>query len=81
MIQANRSSFLAPILAIAVLLLALGFGWLRVRTPSDGTRLEPDEAIWRADGVAIALRQSTPSDLRAGDVVLAIDGGHLVSTL
>ncbi len=79
MIQANRSSFLAPILAIAVLLLALGFGWLRVRTPSDGTRLEPDEAIWRADGVAIALRQSTPSDLRAGDVVLAIDGESLAA--
>jgi signal transduction histidine kinase len=79
MIQANRSSFLVPILAIAVLLLALGFAWLRVSTPSDGTRLAPDEAIWRADGVAIALRQSTPAGPRAGDVVLAIDGKSLAA--
>jgi signal transduction histidine kinase/uncharacterized membrane protein len=79
MIRSNLSSIGAPILAIGVLLLALGFGWLRASSPSDGTRLAPDEAIWQADGVVITLLQSTPTGLQAGDVVLAIEGESLTT--
>lgn len=77
MIRSAHKSFPVPILAMGVLLLALGVSWLRLSSPSDGTRLEPDEAIWRSDGVAVGLLQHTPGRLLAGDVVVAIDGEAL----
>jgi signal transduction histidine kinase len=79
MMRSGHNSLAAPILAIGVLLLALGLGWLRWSSPADGTRLEPYEAIWRADGVAIALLDPPPAGLRPGDVVVAIDGESLAA--
>jgi signal transduction histidine kinase len=79
MMRSNLSRIGPPILAIGMLLLALGFGWLRMSSPSDGTRLEPDAPIWRPDGVLVTLLASQPDGLQPGDMVVAANGTRLTA--
>ena len=65
--------------AMGLLLLAAAFVGLPLATPSDGARLEPGQAVWRADGVVVTPLQEQPSGLRRGDVVVAVDGRSMES--
>ena len=72
--EAPRKISIPTVLALAILLLGAYFVWLRLSTPSDGTRLEPDEAIWSAGGIRVSLLEDQPGGLRSGDIVVAIEG-------
>lgn len=73
----------ARLLAIAIssfaVSLAVAFIVLRLTTPSDGARLDPGRDVWRTNGVVITPLEPSPGGLRAGDVVIAIEGRSLES--
>jgi two-component system NarL family sensor kinase len=62
-----------------MVILGAAFVWLQVATPSDGARLEPGQRAWRREGVVVAPLRAQPAGLRAGDVVVAVDGVRMES--
>jgi signal transduction histidine kinase len=72
--EVSRKIPIPVVLALAILLLAAYFVWLRLSTPFDGTRLEPDEAIWSAGGVRVSLLEDQRGRLQSGDIIVAIEG-------
>lgn len=73
----------ARLVAIAVSLIAVGlavtFVVLRLTTPGDGARLDPGHDVWRANGVVVTPLEPRADGLRAGDVVMAIEGRSMES--
>jgi signal transduction histidine kinase len=69
------------ILFAATLMVTLGvaFVWLQITTPSDGARLDPGQPVWRPEGVVVTPLRERPGGLRAGDVVVALDGVSMES--
>ena len=69
--RARLSILLASALMVA---LGVAFVWLQITTPSDGARLDPGQPAWRSNGVVVTPLREQSSGLRAGDVVVAVDG-------
>lgn len=69
-----RARIAGLFVAIFFLLLSGSFLLFHWVTLSDGARLEPGEAVWRSDGVAVTPLKDMPAGLRAGDVVVAVNG-------
>ena len=69
------------ILLAASIMVALGaaFVWLQVAAPSDGARLAPGQPVWRSDGIVVTPLREQPGGLRAGDIVVAVDGVSIES--
>jgi two-component system, NarL family, sensor kinase len=67
------------VIATAVLLIGLFlvFFILRLAIPSDGARLQPGTNPWQPDGVIVTPLIEHPGGLRAGDVVVAVEGVSL----
>ncbi|MFO7663910.1 MAG: hypothetical protein R6X18_15140, partial [Chloroflexota bacterium] len=66
------------IVIVAILIgLFLSFVLLRVLTPSDGVRLQPGTNPWQPDGLIVTPLIEYPAGLRAGDVVVAVEGVRL----
>jgi hypothetical protein len=59
--------------------LFIAFVWVYLTGPSDGTRVDPSESAWQRTGVVVLPLTTQPRGLRAGDVVVAIDGHSLES--
>ncbi|MFQ5858940.1 MAG: hypothetical protein ACE5LU_25350, partial [Anaerolineae bacterium] len=72
--QLDRFGLAVLLIALGMLSLAGAFLWLHVTTPSDGARLEPEQPVWRPSGVVVTPLEEQPDGLRAGDVVIAVDG-------
>ncbi|MBI5034046.1 MAG: hypothetical protein HZB51_26285 [Chloroflexi bacterium] len=74
----NRAALYVSSVAILILSFAGAFLWLHLITPSDNARLPPgNQSVWRSDGVSVTPIENRPDGLRAGDVVMAIDGQSL----
>ena len=74
--RARLSILLASALMVA---LGVAFVWLQLATPSDGARLDPGQPAWRPDGVVVTPLREQPGGLRAGDIVVAVDGVSMES--
>ncbi len=70
-----RARFTVILLACGVILPGVVFFLLHVTGPSDGTRLEPGQSVWRVDGVIVTPLR--PGGLRQGDVIVAVEGKSL----
>lgn len=71
----HPSNLMVLLLCAGMLSLAAAFVALRLTSPSDGARFEPDAAVWGHDGVTVTpLDRRSASGLRQGDVVIAVAG-------
>jgi hypothetical protein len=70
----DQSSLRILLIAIGVTLLGVAFFLLHLVSPSDGTRLEPGQAVWRTNGVILTPLQEGSSALHSNDLLIAIDG-------
>ena len=77
--QLDRPGLAVLLVAIGVLSLAGAFLWLHVTTPSDGARLERGVTHWPPDGAIVTPLEETPGGLRAGDVLVAVEGRSMES--
>lgn len=70
-----------PLLTLSSLLifLALGYLWLQLSTPFDGSHLRPGTEAITAEGLVVTPVREQPSNLQEGDLVTAIEGQSLES--
>ncbi len=62
---------LAALLEIAV---TTAFFVLRLTGPVDGARLDPNQPVWRPDGIIVTPILTQPGGLKPGDLVTAVTG-------
>ena len=69
------------VLGVSVFFLALFVAFLLIHlvTPSDGARLQPGTRAWTSEGVIVTPLREQAEALRAGDLVIAVDGRTLES--
>ncbi|MEX0787985.1 MAG: hypothetical protein WD040_04220 [Anaerolineales bacterium] len=56
---------------------SIAFLGLHVLSPSDGARMDPTVDSWRRDGIVLTPIEPEVSPLRAGDVLVAVEGQSL----
>jgi hypothetical protein len=64
-------------LCAALLAPAIAFVVLHIVTPSDGAHMDPTVDSWRRDGIVLTPLEPGTSPLRAGDVLVAVEGQSL----
>jgi two-component system, NarL family, sensor kinase len=77
--QSKRTRLTVLLASAAMIALGIAFVWLHLATPSDGARLDPGQAVWRPNGVVVALLRPQPASLRPGDVIVAVAGRSMES--
>jgi signal transduction histidine kinase len=77
----RRSRRTPAVLAIALIVLGVVATAVRLDGPSDGTTLPLGWEALRLDGVVVQVPAPTPTGLRTGDLVTAIDGSRLADGL
>ena len=76
------ASWAVLVVSLIYLGLSATFVWTRLATPFDGGRLMPGERsdlVWRPNGVVVTPFVERPGGLKAGDLVIAVDGRSMVS--
>ena len=69
-----RASIYVLLFSCTPLALAAGFLWLHEIQPFDNLRLQPGGSVWQPNGVIVTPLLEQTNGLRAGDVVVAVDG-------
>lgn len=59
------------------LALVAAFLYVQLSLPSDGSRLEPGQPVWRPNGVVVTPLEAGRNPLLPGDVVIAVEGRSL----
>ncbi|MFQ5923978.1 MAG: histidine kinase, partial [Anaerolineales bacterium] len=75
----DRAGWIVVGVAALFLSLAGAFLLLHLVGPSDGARLDPGQPVWKPDGVVVTPLEEQSDGLRAGDVVVAVDGRGMES--
>ncbi len=77
--SSGQSHVLLLVSAACMFILCGTLVWTYLSQPSDALRVDPSEAAWQRNGVLILPLVTQSHGLRAGDVVIAIDGRSLES--
>jgi signal transduction histidine kinase len=70
----KRASLSALLVAGVAIFPVAGFLWLHLAMPFDGVRLQFGAQVWQPNGVVVTPLDEQADGLRAGDLVVAVDG-------